>query len=206
MQLAAEFGTGQVFWSILWFFLFFVWIMLIFTIFGDIIRSDDMGGVAKAIWSIFVIFLPFLGIFAYLIVRGGSMGERQMKAAKAQQAAMDDYIRTTASGAAARPTSSRSSPTCTARASSTTPSTQPRRPKSSAEHEHLATLHSSTASHRVDRPGATPLSRSRWCRVRVHTPTATGSSAGSISSPRCWATASPNRSVCATAASGTINA
>ena len=97
LQLAAEFGTGQVFWSILWFFLFFVWIMLIFTIFGDIIRSDDMGGGAKALWSIFVIFLPFLGIFMYLIVRGGSMGERQLKAAKAQQAAMDDYIRTTAS-------------------------------------------------------------------------------------------------------------
>ena len=101
LQLAAEFGTGQVFWSILWFFLFFVWIMLIFTIFGDIIRSDDMGGGAKALWSLFVIFLPFLGIFMYLIVRGGSMGERQMKAAKAQQAAMDDYIRTTASGASA---------------------------------------------------------------------------------------------------------
>ena len=97
LQLAAEFGTGQVFWSILWFFLFFVWIMLIFTIFGDIIRSDDMGGAAKAIWSIFIIFVPFLGIFMYLIIRGGSMGERQMKAAKAQQAAMDDYIRTTAS-------------------------------------------------------------------------------------------------------------
>jgi len=96
LQLAAEFGTGQVFWSILWFFLFFVWIMLIFTIFGDIIRSDDMGGVATAIWSIFIIFLPFLGIFAYLIVRGGSMGERQLKAAKAQEAAMQEYIRTTA--------------------------------------------------------------------------------------------------------------
>ncbi len=97
LQLAAEFGTGQVFWSILWFFLFFVWIMLIFTIFGDIIRSDDMGGVAKAVWSIFIIFLPFLGIFAYLIVRGGSMGERQLKAAQKQEAAMQDYIRTTAS-------------------------------------------------------------------------------------------------------------
>lgn len=96
LQLAAEFGTGQVFWSILWFFLFFVWIMLIFTIFGDIIRSDDMGGVAKAIWSIFIIFLPFLGIFVYLIARGGSMGERQLKAAQKQEAAMQEYIRTTA--------------------------------------------------------------------------------------------------------------
>lgn len=85
-------------WSILWFFLFFVWIMLIFTIFGDIIRSDDMGGAAKAIWSIFIIFLPFFGIFIYLIVNGGKMGERQVKAAQAQEAAVQDYIRTTAGG------------------------------------------------------------------------------------------------------------
>ena len=83
-------------WSILWFFLFFVWIMLIFTIFGDIIRNDDMSGWGKAIWSILIIFLPFLGIFAYLIINGNKMGERQMKAAKAQDAAMQDYIRTTA--------------------------------------------------------------------------------------------------------------
>ena len=96
MLLAAEWGTGQVLWSILWFFLFFVWIMLIFTIFGDIIRSDDMGGWAKALWSIFIIFVPFLGIFLYLIVRGGSMADRQARAAQQQQAAVNDYIRTTA--------------------------------------------------------------------------------------------------------------
>jgi hypothetical protein len=96
MLLAAEFGTGQVFWSILWFFLFFVWIMLIFTVFGDIIRNDDMSGVMKAIWSIFIIFVPFLGIFLYLIIYGGKMGERQVKAAQKQEAAMQDYIRTTA--------------------------------------------------------------------------------------------------------------
>ncbi|MGB0111885.1 MAG: PLDc N-terminal domain-containing protein [Ilumatobacteraceae bacterium] len=98
MLLAAEWGTGQVLWSILWFFLFFVWIMLIFTIFGDIIRNHEMSGVAKAIWSIFIIFIPFLGIFIYLIVNGGKMGERQVAAAKAQEAAVQDYIRTTASG------------------------------------------------------------------------------------------------------------
>ena len=69
MLLAAEFGTGQVLWSILWFFLFFVWIMLIFTIFGDIIRNDEMSGWGKAIWSIVIIFLPFIGIFAYIFMR-----------------------------------------------------------------------------------------------------------------------------------------
>lgn len=95
MLLAAEFGTGQVLWSLLWFFLFFVWIMLIFTIFGDIIRSDDMGGWAKAIWSVFIIFLPFLGIFAYLIARGGGMAERQVAAAQKQNEAMQDYIQAT---------------------------------------------------------------------------------------------------------------
>jgi hypothetical protein len=100
LLLAAEFGTGQVFWSILWFFLFFVWIMLIFTIFGDIIRNDEMGGVKKAIWSVFIIFLPYLGVFAYLIINGNKMGERQVKAARAQEAAMQDYIRTTAGGGA----------------------------------------------------------------------------------------------------------
>ena len=99
MLLAAEFGTGQVLWSLLWFFLFFVWIMLIFSIFGDIIRSDDMGGAAKAIWSIFIIFLPFLGIFIYLIARGGGMGERQVAAAQKQNEQMQEYIQaTTASG------------------------------------------------------------------------------------------------------------
>jgi hypothetical protein len=98
LLLAAEFGTGQVFWSILWFFLFFVWIMLIFTIFGDIIRNDDMGGVAKAIWSVFIIFLPYIGVFAYLIINGNKMGERQVKAARAQESAMQDYIRSTAGG------------------------------------------------------------------------------------------------------------
>jgi hypothetical protein len=96
VQLAVQFGTGQVLWSLLWFFLFFVWIMLIFTIFGDIIRSDDMGGGAKALWSVFIIFLPFLGIFAYLIARGGGMGERQMAAAQKQNEAMQAYIQSAA--------------------------------------------------------------------------------------------------------------
>jgi len=101
LLLAADFNMVQVVWSILWFFLFFVWIMLIFTIFGDIIRTDEMSGVAKAIWSVFIIFLPFLGIFAYLIFNGNKMGERQLRAAKAQETAVQDYIRTTAAGASA---------------------------------------------------------------------------------------------------------
>jgi type VI protein secretion system component VasK len=99
MLLAAEFNVAQVFWSILWFFLFFLFIMLVFYIFGDIMRSHDLGGWGKALWAIFIIFVPFLGIFLYLIIRGGKMAERQMEAAKQQEAAMQEYIRTTAGGA-----------------------------------------------------------------------------------------------------------
>ena len=61
--MLAEFGTGQVFWSMLWFFLFFIWIWLLIVVFGDIFRSPDLSGWGKALWSIFVIFLPYLGVF-----------------------------------------------------------------------------------------------------------------------------------------------
>ena len=76
MLVATHWGTGQVLWSIVWFFLFFVWIMLILTIFGDIVRSS-MSGAAKALWAVLIIFLPFLGVFAYLVVHGGSMEDRR---------------------------------------------------------------------------------------------------------------------------------
>lgn len=98
MLFAAEFGTGQVLWSIIWFFLFFLWIWLVISIFADIIRSDDLSGGAKALWSIAIIFLPFIGIFMYLIVRGNSMGQRQVDNAQAQEAAMQSYIKDVAGG------------------------------------------------------------------------------------------------------------
>ena len=97
--MLAEFGTGQVFWSFLWFFIFIIWIYLLIFIFSDIFRSRDLSGWGKALWSIFVIILPYIGIFAYLIARGGSMAERQIAQAQAQQEAMDSYVRATASSA-----------------------------------------------------------------------------------------------------------
>jgi hypothetical protein len=96
MLLAAEFGTGQVLWSILWFFLFVMWISLVFSVFGDIMRSE-MSGWSKALWAFGIVFLPFLGVFLYLIVNGGKMGERSVQAAQVQQDAMDGYIRDVAS-------------------------------------------------------------------------------------------------------------
>jgi Phospholipase_D-nuclease N-terminal len=96
--LAAEFGTGQVLWSFLWFFIFIIWIYLLIFIFSDIFRSHDLGGAAKAVWAVFIILLPYLGVFAYLIVRGGKMAQRQAQAAQMQRSAIDSYIRTAAGG------------------------------------------------------------------------------------------------------------
>ena len=101
MLLAAEFGTGQVLWSIFWFFIFFLWIMLVVNIFVDIIRSQDLSGMSKALWTVLIIFLPYLGVFAYLIVRGDKMSQNQMKAAQDQEAAVQSYIRSTAGTASA---------------------------------------------------------------------------------------------------------
>ena len=82
----------DLFWTILWFFMFFIWIWLLIGIFGDIFRSDDLGGWGKALWTLFVIITPFLGVLVYLIARGNSMAERAMKQAAAQEKAMRQYV------------------------------------------------------------------------------------------------------------------
>jgi divalent metal cation (Fe/Co/Zn/Cd) transporter len=92
-MVASEFGTGQVFWSMLWFFLFFIWIWLLISVFGDIFRSRDLSGGAKALWTIFVVFLPYLGVFVYLIARGKKMGEHAVEAAQAQDQAFRAYVK-----------------------------------------------------------------------------------------------------------------
>jgi hypothetical protein len=90
--LASEFGTGQVFLSMLWFFLFFIWIWLLIAVFGDIFRSHDLGGFAKFVWIFFVIVVPYFGVFVYLIARGHKMHEHALEAAQAQDAAQRAYI------------------------------------------------------------------------------------------------------------------
>jgi Short C-terminal domain/Phospholipase_D-nuclease N-terminal len=98
------FGTGQVFWSMLWFFMFFIWIYLLIVVFGDIFRSSDLGGWGKALWSIFIIIVPYLGVFVYLIARGSTMQHRAIEQAKAQDAMTREYIQSVA-----KPSSSTSS-------------------------------------------------------------------------------------------------
>jgi len=90
--IATEWGAGQVFWSLLWFFMFFIWLWLLIIVFSDIFRSHDIGGFAKTMWVLFVIIVPYLGVFVYLIARGHKMHEHAVEAAQAQNAAARAYI------------------------------------------------------------------------------------------------------------------
>jgi hypothetical protein len=87
-----------VFWTMLWFFAFFIWIWLLIVVFTDIFRSHDIGGFVKALWCIFIIILPFLGVLIYLIARGGSMHERQARVAQQQEQAFRQYVQDAAGG------------------------------------------------------------------------------------------------------------
>jgi len=92
-MLASSYPVLDAFLTMLYFFLFIIWIWLLIMVFMDVFRSHDMGGVAKALWVIFIIILPFLGVFVYLIARGGKMHERSAEAAAQQQKAFDQYVR-----------------------------------------------------------------------------------------------------------------
>lgn len=92
-MLGTSYPVLDIFWTMVQVFLFIIWIWLLIVVFGDIFRSHDMGGLAKALWVIGVIIFPYIGVLVYLIARGGSMHERAVKQAQQQQHAVDDYIR-----------------------------------------------------------------------------------------------------------------
>ena len=99
--MLAAYSFGDVMWTM---FVFFAWILffwLLFGVFGDLFSRHDLSGWAKAGWTIFVIVLPFLGIFVYMITQGKSMGERAQQRAQAQQTQMDDYVRSVAASGSA---------------------------------------------------------------------------------------------------------
>jgi hypothetical protein len=92
---------GQVMWTM---FVFFAWVLffwLLFTVFGDLFRRHDISGWKKAGWTFFVIVLPFLGIFVYLIAEGTGMAERSMGRAQESQAQMDGYVRSVSGSSSA---------------------------------------------------------------------------------------------------------
>ncbi|HEY4465396.1 MAG TPA: SHOCT domain-containing protein [Streptosporangiaceae bacterium] len=88
----------DLFLTMLWFFLWILWIIVLFSIITDIFRSRDMGGWAKAAWFVFVVLVPFFGVLVYLIARGSSMHNRQARDVQAQDDAMRAYIRDAAAG------------------------------------------------------------------------------------------------------------
>ena len=87
------FGLWEVLVSTFWFMLLFAWIWLLISILSDIFRDRELGGGAKALWTLFLIFVPWLGALVYLIVRGGSMTERSAKAAEERDSQMRAYVR-----------------------------------------------------------------------------------------------------------------
>ncbi len=97
MPLASQdYPLLNLFWTMLWLFLWVLWFFLLFRIIIDIFRSHDLGGWGRALWLIFVIVLPFLGVFVYLIVRGSSMGQRDAREAQEMDAATRSYIQSAA--------------------------------------------------------------------------------------------------------------
>jgi hypothetical protein len=85
-------------WTMAVFFLWILWIWLLFTVFADIFRRHDLSGWGKAAWIVFVILLPFLGVFVYLITQNVGMTERNLERSRAERDRFDDYVRSTAGG------------------------------------------------------------------------------------------------------------
>ncbi|MFF7264184.1 SHOCT domain-containing protein [Streptomyces sp. NPDC008159] len=96
--LAYDYPLLSAFWTMLVFFLWIMWFVLLFRVIVDIFRDDELSGWAKAGWLVFAIVLPFLGVFVYVVARGKNMGRREVAQARAQQQAFDSYIRETAAG------------------------------------------------------------------------------------------------------------
>ncbi len=97
-MVLADVTFGQVLLTVLEVFVFAAWLMILFTILGDLFRDHEISGWAKAIWVIFLIFIPFLGTLIYLITRGNGMRERAIKQQHEMQQQMDAYMKQAAGG------------------------------------------------------------------------------------------------------------
>jgi hypothetical protein len=101
LVVAADYPFLEVFWTLIVFFLWVAWFVLLFRIVGDVFRRHDIGGGKKALWLIFILFVPFIGVFAYLIVNSDDMARRQVREVQAAQAEFDDHVKTVASSGGA---------------------------------------------------------------------------------------------------------
>ena len=100
-MFAADYPFLDVFWTMILFFFWVAWIWVLVMIFSDLFRRHDAGGWTKALWMIFIIFLPFLGVFIYLIAEGHGMADRDMKNMQQSQQQFDQYVQSVAGGSAA---------------------------------------------------------------------------------------------------------
>jgi ABC-type multidrug transport system fused ATPase/permease subunit len=100
-MVLADFTFGQALLTVLEIFVFAAWLMVLFTVIGDLFRDHEMSGWGKAAWIIFLIFVPFLGTLIYLIARGHGMRERALADQQEAQNQLDAYVRQTASGGSA---------------------------------------------------------------------------------------------------------
>ena len=98
MMILADYTFGQGLLTVLEIFLFAAWLMVLFSIFGDLFRDHSMSGRGKAAWTIFLIFVPFLGVLIYLIARGSGMRERSLAQQQEAQKQFDTYVQQTAGG------------------------------------------------------------------------------------------------------------
>ena len=96
-MFAYDYPLLGVFWTMMWFFVWIMWIMLLFGVIGDIFRSHDMGGFAKTLWLILVLIVPFFGVFIYLIARGHAMARRDLADAQARDEAFKAYVQSSVS-------------------------------------------------------------------------------------------------------------
>jgi hypothetical protein len=96
MLIAADYPFLDVFWTILIFFAWVAWLMILFRVFADIFRRHDVSGWGKAAWLVFVIVLPFLGVLIYLIANGDHMAKRDVEQSQAARAEFDDYVKSVA--------------------------------------------------------------------------------------------------------------
>ncbi|MFF4291836.1 SHOCT domain-containing protein, partial [Streptomyces sp. NPDC001633] len=103
--LAYDYPLLSAFWTMLWLFLWIMWLVLLFRVIVDIFRDDSMGGWAKAGWLALCIVVPFLGVLVYVIARGKGMGQREIAQARDQQKAFESYIRQTAKSGTGRTSS-----------------------------------------------------------------------------------------------------
>jgi len=95
-MVASDYPFLDVVWTMLIFFGWVIWFWLLITVFADLFRRHDIGGGGKVLWCIFVIILPFLGVFIYLLVEHQGMADRSVKQAQAQQQEFDSYVQNVA--------------------------------------------------------------------------------------------------------------